>query len=181
MKNTELVEQELIKSILKGDTQLYADIVVRYQDLVANLCYKLAGNKIDIEEVTQRVFVELYESLPRFRFEAKLSTFIYRITVNIIRKTVGKNKRYIKLNTENYENSRNERLIDEQIMHDEQINELYRAMDKLKYEQKLALTLYCFDECSYKEIAEIMEVSLSKVESLIFRAKVNLKRMLVEL
>ena len=90
------MEYEIIQAILNGDKQRYADIVDRYQQLVANLCYKLGGDNIDVQEATQAVFVELYFSLPRFKFESKLSTYIYRITLNVVCKTLKKNKRYIK-------------------------------------------------------------------------------------
>lgn len=63
---------------------------------------------------------------------------------------------------------------------DERTRELYAAIDRLKYEQRVALMLHCFDDMSYKEVAEVMEVSLSKVETLIFRAKKNLKKILTE-
>lgn len=63
---------------------------------------------------------------------------------------------------------------------DERTRELYAAIDRLKYEQRVALTLHCFNDMSYKEVAEVMEVSLSKVETLIFRAKKNLKKILTE-
>jgi RNA polymerase sigma-70 factor (ECF subfamily) len=63
---------------------------------------------------------------------------------------------------------------------DERTRELYVAIDRLKYEQRVALTLHCFNDMSYKEVAEVMEVSLSKVETLIFRAKKNLKKILTE-
>ena len=70
----QISDQELVQAVLNGETECYAKIVERYQQLVANICYKLAGNKIDVEEVVQTVFVELYLSLSRFRFQAKLTT-----------------------------------------------------------------------------------------------------------
>ena len=86
----QISDQELVQAVLNGDTKYYAEIVKRYQQLVVNICYKLAGNKIDVEEVVQTVFVELYFSLPRFRFQAKLTTYIYRITLNTITKSLNK-------------------------------------------------------------------------------------------
>ena len=74
--NETIMEYEIIQAILNGDKHRYADIVNRYQQLVANLCYKLGGSNIDVEEATQAVFVELYFSLPKFKFESKLSTYI---------------------------------------------------------------------------------------------------------
>ena len=173
------MEYEIIQAILNGDKHRYADIVNRYQQLVANLCYKLGGSNIDVEEATQAVFVELYFSLPKFKFESKLSTYIYRITLNVVCKTLKKNRRYTKWSSD-VDDSYNTPSLDEEIMNNERIKELHSAIDKLKYEQKVALTLYCFEDMSYKEVAEVMDVSLSKVETLIFRAKKNLKKILTE-
>lgn len=173
------MEYEIIQAILNGDKHRYADIVDRYQQLVANLCYKLGGSNIDVEEATQAVFVELYFSLPKFKFESKLSTYIYRITLNVVCKTLKKNRRYTKWSS-NVDDSYNTPSLDEEIINNERIKELHSAIDKLKYEQKVALTLYCFEDMSYKEVAEVMEVSLSKVETLIFRAKKSLKKILTE-
>lgn len=175
----QISDQELVQAILNGDTERYAEVVERYQQLVANLCYKLAGNKIDVEEVVQTVFVELYFSLTRFRFQAQLTTYIYKLTLNTVTKTLNKNKRY-----EQWDNKLDNNFctpaIDDMMVKDERTRELYAAIDRLKYEQRVALMLHCFNDMSYKEVAEVMEVSLSKVETLIFRAKKNLKKILIE-
>lgn len=175
----QISDQELVQAILNGDTERYAEVVERYQQLVTNICYKLAGNKIDVEEVVQTVFVELYFSLTRFRFQAQLTTYIYKLTLNTVTKTLNKNKRY-----EQWDNKLDNNFctpaIDDMMVKDERTRELYAAIDRLKYEQRVALMLHCFNDMSYKEVAEVMEVSLSKVETLIFRAKKNLKKILTE-
>lgn len=175
----QISDQELVQAILNGDTERYAEVVERYQQLVTNICYKLAGNKIDVEEVVQTVFVELYFSLTRFRFQAQLTTYIYKLTLNTVTKTLNKNKRY-----EQWDNKLDNNFctpaIDDTMVKDERTRELYAAIDRLKYEQRVALMLHCFNDMSYKEVAEVMEVSLSKVETLIFRAKKNLKKILTE-
>ena len=88
-------EEEVIRDILAGNINRYAEIVKSYQTIVANLCFKMGGLKLDIEEMTQQVFVELYQALPRFQFKSKLSTFIYRITVNVVCKELKHQKRFI--------------------------------------------------------------------------------------
>ena len=88
-------DKEIVQKILAGDTEQYALIVKRYQQIVANLSYKLCGTRLEVEEVTQQVFVELYMALPRFRFDSKLSSFIYRITVNVVCKMLNKSKRFV--------------------------------------------------------------------------------------
>lgn len=171
------MEYEIVQAILNGDTERYAEIVEQYQQLVANLCYKLGGANIDVEETTQKVFVELYTSLHRFEYRSKLSTFIYKITANTVFKTLKNNSRYVKLS--DYDSLMTEACFaDVKVMNDDRNKQLYKAMDKLNIEQKTALTLCYFEEMSYKEVAETMGVTLAKVETLIFRAKKNLKKIL---
>lgn len=171
-------DSQIVEAILHGDTSKYAEIVARYQQIVANLTYKLCGNRLDVEEVTQQVFVELYTALPRFRFDSKLSSFIYRITVNVVCKMMGKAKRYVSTNAQEGlpEQHSDDRNAQQQIIFDEQIEQLRTAIGHLKNEQRTALVLYSFEDFSYQDIADVMGCSLSKVESLIFRAKKNLAK-----
>ena len=171
-------DRQIVEAVLAGDTRKYAEIVNRYQQHVANLTYKLCGNRLDIEEVTQQVFVELYMALPRFRFDSKLSSFIYRITVNTVCKMMNKSKRFISADAmENLPEQRSEDLnAQQQIIHNEQLQQLRVAIGHLKDEQRTALVLYTFEDFSYQQIADVMQCSLSKVESLIFRAKKNLAK-----
>lgn len=171
-------DKEIVQKILAGETERYADIVRRYQQIVANLTYKLCGNKLETEEVTQQVFVELYSALPRFRFDSKLSSFIYRITVNVVCKMMNKSKRYVSSDEleSTPEQPSSDRNAEQEIVYNEQMQQLRTAIGHLKNEQRTALVLYSFEDFSYNQIAEVMQCSLSKVESLIFRAKNNLAK-----
>lgn len=171
-------DRQIVEAVLAGDTLQYAEIVHRYQQNVANLTYKLCGNRLDIEEVTQQVFVELYTALPRFRFDSKLSSFLYRITVNVVCKMMNKARRFVSTDElENFPEQRSEdRNVQQQMIYDEQMAQLRTAIGHLKDEQRTALVLYTFEDFSYQQIADVMQCSLSKVESLIFRAKKNLAK-----
>lgn len=171
-------DRQIVEAVLSGDTRRYALIVERYQQIVANLTYKLCGNKLDVEEVTQQVFVELYTALPRFRFDSKLSSFIYRITVNVVCKMLGKAKRFVSTDAQEDlpERASEDLDVQQQIIRREQIEQLRTAIGHLKEEQRTALVLFAFEDFSYNQIAEVMQCSLSKVESLIFRAKKNLAK-----
>ena len=167
-----------MQAVLAGDTRRYAEIVERYQKNVANLTYKLCGNRLDVEEVTQQVFVELYTALPRFRFDAQLSSFIYRITVNVVSKMLKRAKRFVSTDELEYQAERRseDRNAQQQIIYNEQMEQLRTAIGRLKEEQRTALVLYTFEDFSYQQIADVMQCTLSKVESLIFRAKKNLAK-----
>ncbi len=172
-------EQQIVQQILLGDKEQYSLIVKEYQQTVANLCYKMVGNKLDVDEVTQQVFVELYTALPRFRHDARLGTFIYRITVNVMSKMLKHDQRHVPYEpTSDKDNVDYQQSREEQLMKEEQYRKLHQAIGMLKQEQRTALVLYSFKDLSYNDIAEVMQVSLAKVESLIFRAKKNLRKML---
>ena len=176
---SDLSDEELIEKVLQGETQLYAAIVGRYQQHVANLCYKICGTRLQVEEVVQEVFVELYAALPRFKFKAKLSTYIYRITVNVISKALGHESRITlpdEVASANLPSGENN--VEQSIVKSEREQQLRKAIGTLKHEQRTALVLYTFNDFSYQDIADVMQVSLAKVESLIFRAKKNLHQML---
>ena len=173
-------EGEVIREILQGHVDRYSEIVKEYQGVVADLCYKLGVGNEDVEEMTQRVFVALYTSLPRFQFQSKLSTFIYRITVNTVCKERRYQQRIISASetTElNYLQS-GELNAEQSIIREETYRQLHQAIGRLKKEQRTAIVLYTFDEFSYADIAEVMECTVAKVESLIFRARKNLRKML---
>ena len=171
-------DYDIIRSVLEGDKEQYAQLVDRYQSVVANLCYKICGNRLDVEDVTQQVFVELYTALPRFRFQSKLSTFIYRITVNVVSKQLSRSSRILPQLDTMPEHPSDTRNIEQQIVCDEQYASLYRAIGQLKYEQRTALVLCTFNDFSYQDVADVMQCSLTKVEALIFRAKKNLRKIL---
>lgn len=173
-------EEEVINDILAGNVNRYKEIVKEYQTIVANLCFKMCGPKFDIEELTQQVFVELYYALPRFKFQSKLSTFIYRITVNVVCKEIKHSRRFTSLPDDYYlaDKPSEASNAEQAIIKDEQYAQLHKAIGKLNTEQRTALVLYTFNDFSYNDIAEVMQCTVAKVESLIFRARKNLRKML---
>lgn len=173
-------EEEIIRDILAGNVNRYREIVQEYQTIVANLCFKMCGPKFDIEELTQQVFVELYYALPRFKFQSKLSTFIYRITVNVVCKELKHSSRVTSLPDDSYltDKPSDTSNAEQAIIKAEQHAQLRKAIGRLNTEQRTALVLYTYDDFSYNDIAEVMQCTVAKVESLIFRARKNLRKML---
>lgn len=173
-------EEEVIRDILAGNVNRYEEIVREYQTIVANLCFKIGGAGIDIEEMTQQVFVELYMALPRFQFKSKLSTFIYRITLNVVCKEIKHQSRWVTPREDLIppETPSDEFNAEQAIIRQEQARQLHQALGRLHYEQRTALVLYTFNDFSYNDIADVMRCTTAKVESLIFRARKNLKKIL---
>ncbi len=179
----------LIDKFLAGNQQAFKELVENYQTMVINTCNGFLHNKQDAEDIAQDVFVEAFVSLRKFRKEAKFSTWLYRIAVNKSLNHIRRQKQRkwvqniegvlgLNVQTEN-------RLIDKkhpqaamEMQEDSEI--LHKAVDNLSENQRIAFTLNKYEELAYSEIAEIMGVSLSSVESLIHRAKMNLQKRLIQ-
>ena len=171
----------MIEAILKGDQKAFKLLVDTYQLMVVNTCYAFVHDRDEAEDIAQDVFVQVFESLGRFRFESKLSTWLYRIAVNrSINHCKSPRGRAIKIDIDSWkqqEVAHSVEMPQQQILEEqEQIELLHKAIDKLPENQRTALILNKYEELSYKEIADVMGVSLSSVESLIFRAKNNLEK-----
>ena len=119
-------------------------------------------------------------ALPRFQFKSKLSTFIYRLTVNVVCKEIKHLSRWVTPSEDIIapEVPSDDYNAEQQIIRNEQARQLHQAMGRLHPEQRTALVLYTFNDFSYNDIADVMQCSTAKVESLIFRARKNLKKML---
>lgn len=171
----------MIEAILKGDQKAFKLLVDTYQLMVVNTCYAFVHDRDEAEDIAQDVFVQVFESLGRFRFESKLSTWLYRIAVNrSINHCKSPRGRAIKIDIDSWkqqEVAQSVEMPQQQILEEqEQIELLHKAIDKLPENQRTALILNKYEELSYKEIADVMGVTLSSVESLIFRAKNNLEK-----
>ena len=183
-------DKELIQKIAAKDHAAFKALVERYQALVINTCYNLLGNRQDAEDVAQEVFFQVYKSAKRFRQEAKLSTWLYRIAVNRSLNFIRNNKRFRWLESlssllegerqrvSDVSTSNSDRP-DVALEEKEQNVIVKKAIDSLPEKQRAAFVLHKYEGLSYQEIAEVLGRSLSSVESLIHRAKLNLQRKLL--
>lgn len=184
-------EYQLIKGIQQGDRKSFQILVETHQRMVVNTCLGMVHNKADAEDLAQDVFLEIFRTAENFRGDSKISTWLYRIatnrSLNMIRN--NKRKRFFQSIEETFTSGRNraseisENRGDQpdQNITDQQRSELlHRAIDKLPEKQRTAFTLSKYEELSYQQIAEIMEISLASVESLIHRAKKNLQEQLLD-
>ncbi len=184
-------EAQLIKGIQQGDRKSFQILVETYQRMVVNTCLGIVHNRADAEDLAQDVFLEIFRTAGNFRGDSKLSTWLYRIatnrSLNLIRN--NKRKRFFQSIEETFTGGRNrtseisENRSDQpdQNITDQQRSEmLHRAIDRLPEKQRIAFTLNKYEELPYQQIAEVMEISLASVESLIHRAKKNLQEQLLD-
>jgi RNA polymerase sigma-70 factor, ECF subfamily len=180
--------ENLVKNLKNGDIKSFRVLVDEHQKKVLNTRYRFTNNMEDAEDLTQEVFIEVFKSISSFREESKISTWIYRIAVtkslDFIRKKKRK-KRYAVLKRVFSYNDLKEEVPDKTnpnpgslTEEQDRIRILNEALEALPQNQRAAFTLSKYDELSYKEIAEILNTTVSSVESLIHRAKNNLKKKL---
>ncbi|MCB9014447.1 MAG: RNA polymerase sigma factor [Lentimicrobiaceae bacterium] len=184
-----MTDIELLNGIAKGDPLAGRIFVDRYQLQVYNVCYSFLHNSHDAEDLAQEVFIEAIRNASKFRGDAKLSTWLYRIATNRSLNFIRDNrKRRFRIEIDAlFGLSGNDvpktgveepSVSDDALEQNEQKNILAKAIASLPLNQRTAFTLNRLDDLSYAEIAEIMEVSLSAVESMIHRARLNLRKKL---
>jgi RNA polymerase sigma-70 factor (ECF subfamily) len=167
----------LIRAVQAGDHQAFESLVLRYQRQVANLIYVTIGNRDGVEDIAQEVFLRVYRSLSKFKFEASFFSWIYRITMNLCIDEIRKRKirRVLSLDflTEDaLEKSRKNK--DHPIASDSVMTEEKRQI----VQSALHLVLREYEDFGYTEIAETLGISLEAVKSRIFRARTELKNLL---
>jgi RNA polymerase sigma factor (sigma-70 family) len=182
-----LNELELIQQLRAGDEQAFKSLVTNYQDLVYNTALGIVQNSEDAEDVTQEVFIQVYRSIDQFKGDARLSTWIYRITTTKALDHIRSRRRKKRFAFITSLFGPNDELVHEPVdfQHPgvtldrkEQAALLFRMIDQLPDNQKVAFTLHKTEELSYQEIADVMQLSVSAVESLLFRARQNLRKLL---
>lgn len=184
-----MTQNELIELILKGNQEAFRTILEQYKGKVFRTCMGFVHDKEDAEELTQDVFVNLYQNLDRFKGNSSFSTWIYRITVNSSLNHLRKKRKFgFMQRLENIFGAeiRNERnsemnLVEnpEKILLDNERNrQLYAAIDSLPKNQHIAFTLSKYEEMSQREISNVMGITEGAVEALLQRAKANLQKKL---
>jgi len=173
-------QHELVQRILDGDKQAFRILVEQNQRLVSHIVFRMLPDGPDREDLCQEVFLKVYQNLGRFRFDAKLSTWIATIAHNCCLDHLAKKRLplYDDLGggedmpePEAPESYSPERIVAE----GEPAALLRREIDRLPPVYKTIVTLFHLDELSYDEIGRIMKMPEGTIKSYLFRARRLLK------
>lgn len=171
-------DDELLKLLQSGHERAYNELVVKYSSRVYNLCLRLLPSKQDAEDLTQEVFTTLFLSLPTFRNDSALYTWIHRITLNKCHEFNRKKQRkkrsavVIHLDELNSDKKLGISLTPDAILEEKELSMfLENIIHSLPENQRNAYILSKFEGNKNEHIAAIMNLSISAVESLLFRAK----------
>lgn len=182
-----LTEQELIQKLKNGEEAAFKWLVEANQDRVYNTALGIVQNAEDAEDVAQEVFIQAFRSIQSFKGESKISTWLYRIattrSLDLLRTRKSK-KRFGFL--QRLFNNKEELQFDPPdfnhpgvvLERKENAAKLFKAIARLPENQKAAFTLHKLEDLSYQEISEVLQTTIPAVESLMHRAKQNLRKML---
>jgi len=175
-------DKQLVDNLIQGDEKSFRIMVDQYRQTVVNVCFRIMLNTEDAEDIAQEVFIEVFFSIKKFRGASKLSTWIHRIAVSKCLDEIKKRSRKKRIAMFGKSTGLDEVVhwlsgndfADNQIIHSEEMEKLNIALNKLPEKQRIALALSKIEGLSNTEISEILEKSVSSIDSLVFRAKQNL-------
>jgi RNA polymerase sigma-70 factor (ECF subfamily) len=177
-ERAEKSDSKLLTLIAAGDQPAFEQLVLRHQGKVLNLIYRFTWNRQDAEDLAQEVFLKVWKYARTFRGRSAFSTWLYRLAVN----TCLNYRQKKKIETEPLpllgEFAAEANAAGAEILTRERESLLNKALNGLPVRQKMAIILAGFEGKSYEEIAAIMEISVSAVETLLFRARQNLGKIL---
>ncbi|MEI6575215.1 MAG: RNA polymerase sigma factor [Bacteroidota bacterium] len=182
-------DDELYRKLREGDKSAYALLVVRYNVRILNLCYRFLLDKQDAEDLSQEIFIEVFQSIHSFRRDSSLSTWIYRIAVSKCLDEIKKRKRLKRFSEFGKLLHLDEiahwvgggPMPDKALINKDKMQEMKQALNKLPENQRVAFTLSKIDGYSNPEIASIMNTTTVAVESLVYRARKKLEEELKEI
>jgi len=179
----EISNSELVKKSQLGEKAAFEQLVIRHQELVFSLAYKLTGNREMANDVAQESFIRAWKAIEKFRGDSTFSTWIYRITVNTAWTLRKKAKKH---NTLNIDDTYEPIVIDEKkdpeliAINSDLSSVLVSALGKLPLEQRIIVELKNIEGRSHKEIADYLDISVTAAKVRLHRAHQKLRIILEE-
>ena len=182
-------ETELIERLKLGDESAFKTIVEQWQDLVYNTILGIVQNETEAEDLAQDVFIKVFEKIDTFKGDAKFSTWLYRIATTTALDHLRSKKRKKRFgflqSITGGAGEEKEQIPDfnhpgVSLDNKERAAVLFKAIETLPENQKAAYTLHKLEGLSYRDVSEVLNTTVSAVESLMSRANQNLRKQLEE-
>lgn len=178
-------ESKIMAQVAQGNLSSFREIVDRYQKPLMSFVSKFVGDKTMAEDIAQEVFLRVFKAAKDYRPKAKFKTWLFKIAINYCLNEIRFNKNspqfidLLELNQAGFLAVAPDRCSPEKEFENRELGNIIRkAIANLPAKQRIAFILQKYNGFSYEEISHIMGRSVSAVESLIQRARYNLKKTL---
>lgn len=180
-------ETELIEQLKQGDEAAFKTIVEQWKDMVYNTILGIVQNETEAEDLAQDVFIKVFEKIGTFKGDSKFSTWLYRIATTTALdhlRSKKRKKRFGFLQSLSGDGGEEKEQIADfhhpgiSLDNKERAAVLFKAIEELPENQKAAYTLHKLEGLSYSDVSEVLNTSVSAVESLMSRANQNLRKSL---
>jgi RNA polymerase sigma factor (sigma-70 family) len=172
----------LMRLVAQGDTSAFEQVIERHQALVAGTAARMLGSNSDVEDIAQQVFIRVWKSARRYVPRAKFTTWLLKITRNLVFNELRRAKRRAQVPLQPEPGAEEIPLKDEtnlapdaSLLEDELQRAIEEAIMQLPESQRMALVLRRYEQLSYEEIAEVLDLSVPAVKSVLFRARTELR------
>lgn len=174
--NDEQKDIALLKRIQAGDRLAYKELINRHKDYAFTVAYRILNSREDAEEIAQDSFLQVFKSIGSFNYEAKFTTWFYRIVFNTALMQKRKNRIFTEDISESSQASLVSNLSDssEDIRKSERQQAIRQAMQQLQPDDVLLITLFYLQEQSLEEIAAITQISADTAKVKLHRARKRL-------
>jgi RNA polymerase sigma-70 factor (ECF subfamily) len=160
----------LMQLVGLGDTAAFEQLIEKHQTLVAGTVARMLGSSSDVEDIAQQVFIRVWKSARRYVPRAKFTTWLLKITP--LQSEPGAEDPPLK--------DEANLTPDESLLESELQQAIEEAIQRLPETQRMALVLRRYEQLSYEQIAEVLELSVPAVKSVLFRARTELRSRLTK-
>ena len=172
----------LMRLIGQGETIALEELIQKHQALVAGTVARMLGSNSDVEDIAQQVFIRVWKSARRYVPRAKFTTWLLKITRNLVFNELRRAKRHAHVPLQPETGTEDPPLKDEalsppdaSLLEVELQRKIEEAILQLPEAQRMALVLRRYEELSYDQIAEVLDLSVPAVKSVLFRARTELR------
>jgi RNA polymerase sigma-70 factor (ECF subfamily) len=181
--STHTIDDDVLRKAAAGDAAAFREVFIRHRSDVARLVYRMLNAPADLEDVVQEVFVQVYRSLKDFRGQSKFSTWLHRVTVNVVlmHRRSAKSRPVLAPESPNDVVADEKRLgPDEEAERAERMRAFQRLLGRLAEKKRIVFVLHELEGLSPNEIADIVGAPVLTVRTRLFYARRELEEMLQE-
>lgn len=162
-----------IKLVKRGEVDAFVHIVKQYDRMVFTIVNKVVGRRVESEDITQEIFIKVFQSLEKFREESEFSTWLYRVAYNTAISELRKRKNLKLTFDDNYDNISDDDISDiiDDVDIEQQLVYLNAILGKMPTEDALLISMFYLNEHTIKDISEIVGQSVANIKVRLHRIR----------